>query len=247
MIHSTNAIVLNKRNYGDTSLICNLFSVDYGKFAIISKGAKSIKNLSGAALQPLNYIECIYYYKKNRNIQILKDVSIVNKFYEIEKNYNKTLIALTVIDIINHVSYVENPSKTIFRLVFKTLKYINDAKIDNVNIYYMFFLIQYLIQMGYYPSVDFCFKCNKELKSAHFNYHLGQLCCRECCNTKLIVCSDSLEIMRYLIKTHINNIVSEFKFKHNKFKEIKQLLYQYMLFHIPDIKKSKTININSYG
>ena len=71
MISSTEAIVLNKKNFGDTSLICNLYSKDYGKIAIIAKGAKSLKNPLGAILQPMNYIDCVYYYKSKRSIQII--------------------------------------------------------------------------------------------------------------------------------------------------------------------------------
>ena len=89
MIFSTQALVLNKKNFGDTSVICNLFSVDHGKFAIIAKGARSIKNPMGAILQPLNQIECIYYYKSGRNIQILKVffyLSMKREHYGLVKN-----------------------------------------------------------------------------------------------------------------------------------------------------------------
>ena len=74
MIASTRAIVLNTHQYGDTSLICNLFSEDYGKLSIISKGARTVKNPNRAILQPLNYIELCYYYKAKRNIQFLQDL-----------------------------------------------------------------------------------------------------------------------------------------------------------------------------
>ena len=80
MIASTRAIVLNTHKYGDTSLICNLFSKDYGKLNIISKGACTLKNPNSAILQPMNYIEICYYYKSKRNIQFLKEASINNHF-----------------------------------------------------------------------------------------------------------------------------------------------------------------------
>ena len=127
MIVSTHAIVLNKKNYSDSSLICDLFSKDYGKVTIIAKGAKSIKNPLGALLQPLNYIECIYYYKSGRNIQILKEASIIEKYFYLEKSYTKMTYALTIADIVNHINYVEYPSKIIFRLTKKSLVSINSS------------------------------------------------------------------------------------------------------------------------
>jgi len=122
VIYSTQAFVLNKKKYGDTSLICNLFSSDFGKFSIIAKGARSIKNPLGAILQPLNHIECVYYYKSSRNIQILKEASIVDKYFELENSYTKMNYALTIADMVNHINYVESPSKIIYRL---TKKYLN--------------------------------------------------------------------------------------------------------------------------
>ena len=40
MIFSTNAIVLNYKKFSDTSLICNLYSKDYGKFNIRVNAAR---------------------------------------------------------------------------------------------------------------------------------------------------------------------------------------------------------------
>ena len=82
MISTTQAIVLNTHQYGDTSLICNLFSEDYGKLSVISKGARTLKNSDRATLQPLNYIELCYYYKSKRNIQFLKEASINNHYFK---------------------------------------------------------------------------------------------------------------------------------------------------------------------
>ena len=78
MICSTKAIVLNHKKFSDTSLICNLYSENYGKISIIAKGARSLKNPHGAVLEPLNYIDLIYYYKPKRNIQLFKEASIIN-------------------------------------------------------------------------------------------------------------------------------------------------------------------------
>ena len=88
LLYNTQAIVLNKHNYGDTSLICNLFTLEQGKICIIAKGARSIKNPNSAILQPLNFIQLIYYYKNRRNIQTLKEASILNKHFHIDENYD---------------------------------------------------------------------------------------------------------------------------------------------------------------
>ena len=93
----------------------------------------------GALLQPLNYIECTYYYKSTRNIQTLKEANLINKYYDIEKNYAKMKYALVIIDIINQVSYNEYPSEIIFRLTDKTLSFLNNEDVSNIEILFIFF------------------------------------------------------------------------------------------------------------
>ena len=116
MIYTTDAIVLNSRKYSDSSLICNLYSKDYGKLSIIAKGVRKVKNLNGAILQPLNHINLVYYFKTKRNIQTYKEASIIKKYDDISKNYNKILISSVILDMINYSSIEDNPCDIIFRL-----------------------------------------------------------------------------------------------------------------------------------
>ena len=239
MISSTQAIVLGKRNYGDSSLICNLLSDEYGKLTIIAKGAKSIKNPLGALLQPLNYIDCVYYYKSNRNIQTLKEASLITKFFQIEKKYSKMKYALVIVDIINQISYNEYPSDIIFRLTNKTLNFINDENSDNVEILFIFFQLQYLIYLGYAPSVNMCTICNSKLHDVKFDYSIGQLVCNKCSNSGMELNNKDIQIIKYLMKTHITKIIPNFTFNKNRCTRINEFLFKFLTFHIPDAIKSK--------
>ena len=232
-------IVLSKKNYGDTSLICNLFSSEYGKLTIIAKGAKSIKNPMGALLQPLNYIECTYYYKSTRNIQTLKEANLINKYYEIEKNYAKMKYALVIIDIVNQVSYNEYPSEIIFRLTDKTLSFLNNEDASNIEILFIFFQLQYLIYLGYCPSIKICVTCNKKLEEAVFDHSVGQLTCKKCCLNGFNIDNEEIKILGYLMNTHISKIIQTFSFDRNKCKRINDFLFKFLTYHVPDVIKSK--------
>ena len=61
MIISTHAIVLKTIKFGDSSLICRLFTKDQGKIVIMAKGAWRPKNTAGAILEPMNHIYLNYY------------------------------------------------------------------------------------------------------------------------------------------------------------------------------------------
>ena len=91
MIHQTEAIVLNHHKYGNSSVICNLFTSKYGKINIIAKGARRLKNTHSAVLQPCNNIDLVFFSKKTRKVQTLKEASIITSFISINKDAAVTI------------------------------------------------------------------------------------------------------------------------------------------------------------
>tara|TARA_B100001094_G_scaffold63280_1_gene59195 strand:- start:4623 stop:5357 length:735 start_codon:yes stop_codon:yes gene_type:complete len=238
LIYQSEAIVLNHHKYGNTSLICNLFTEKYGKVNIIAKGARRFKNPNSAILQPCNYIDLIYIFKSTRQIQTLKEASITTSFTKINSNYTKMIYGLTVMDIINKISFHDNPCDIIFRLIKKTLLKFNQTKTENLKLYYIFFQIQLSVYLGYYPSFFHCYKCKKELETGSFNLDIGQLFCLDCSVKKKIdINLEDLKMLKFLMSNHIDCIEKNINL--NSLNKVNALLYKFISFHIPEIRKSK--------
>ena len=245
MIYSTDAIVLNNKKFSDSSLICNLYSKDYGKLSIIAKGVRKVKNLNGAILQPLNHIHLIYYYKSKRNIQTYKEASIVQQYNNIANNYNKIILSSVILDIINYSSIEDNPCDIIFRLINKSLEKINSSNSHNIIYYFIFFNIQLLIYLGYKPLIKKCYNCNKTLNSGSLNHASGQLECSQCTNSKTKLDSHSIQLINQFFNTHIDKLHQLFKLDKPSLNDINKYFFHYILHHIPNMKKSKAyINYN---
>ena len=240
MLHNIQAIVLNNHNYGNSSLICNLFSNTQGKVSIIAKGAKTIKNPNSALLQPLNCVDVIYYHKETRNIQLLKEASLNIKFKNIRDSYKKMVYSLTLIDIINKISFHGGPCEIIFRLTKTTLIKIDEQSDDLIALYYIFFQIQLLIYLGYQPSFFSCYNCHEKIVQGCFNQEAGMVICNKCrVNQKIIIDSDDLAVIEQLMSTHINDI-HHISIKHSEvLNKINFLLYRFILFHLPEVKYCK--------
>tara|TARA_Y100000996_G_scaffold149545_1_gene115147 strand:- start:245 stop:979 length:735 start_codon:yes stop_codon:yes gene_type:complete len=238
LIYQSEAIVLNHHKYGNTSLICNLFTEKYGKVNIIAKGARRFKNPNSAILQPCNYIDLVYIFKPTRQIQTLKEASITTCFTKLNTNYNKMIYGLTIMDIVNKISFHDNPCDIIFRLIKKTLLKFNQTKTENLKLYYIFFQIQLSIYLGYYPSFFQCYKCKKELKQGNFNLEIGQLFCLDCSIKKRKdINFEDLKILKFLMSSHIDDL--EKNIDYNSLNNVNTLLYKFISFHIPEIRKSK--------
>ena len=239
MICTSQAIVLNKKKFSDSSLICNIYSQEYGKVSIIAKGARSIKNPSGATLEPLNHIDLVYYYKPKRSIQLFKEGSIIKKHYSISDSYKKSLYGLVMLDVVNYTSYVESPCNIIFRLINSSLLYIDKCSEDKIIYYYLFFKLQLLIYLGYEPIFNYCSFCDQKIESGVFSEKTGQIVCNKCSSNKKIINNESLLIIKKISKTHIKDLNTINKINEKVLLGIQKYLFKFILYHIPELNGSK--------
>ena len=82
-INKSNAFVLSKLDYGDTSSIASLFTQDYGKLSAIIKGGRNPKSKISLIIDPLNQIEVVFYSKDTRDMQIISSTSLINHYSHI--------------------------------------------------------------------------------------------------------------------------------------------------------------------
>ena len=62
MLIETNAIVLKRIAYSETSIICRMLTENFGKVSVLSKGAWRSKKAFGPILEPPNHVYIQYYH-----------------------------------------------------------------------------------------------------------------------------------------------------------------------------------------
>ena len=139
MILSSKGIILKVFPYSNTSLICNVFTDDYGKLTFIAKGVRKAKNPLLSILQPFNLLEFQYYYKKNRSMQLIKEADIVISFDKLRNQLSTIVMGSAILNIINKIFENEYPNTTVFRLIYKTLNKLSSSNSDN-KIFFLFYM-----------------------------------------------------------------------------------------------------------
>ena len=86
MIKNTNAIVLHRMKYKNSSLIARVFTKDEGKISIIVNGASKQKGNLFGVIEPPNNIQLNYYQKKTGALQICKDAQFLSNHLFIKKS-----------------------------------------------------------------------------------------------------------------------------------------------------------------
>ena len=99
MIVRTDAVVLRTLDYSETSLIVQLFTRQHGRIAVLAKGARRPKSKFGATLQPMAYVQVVYYYKESRGMQTLTEAAYVQRFPHLTTDLGRLTVGLRLVEL----------------------------------------------------------------------------------------------------------------------------------------------------
>jgi DNA repair protein RecO (recombination protein O) len=99
-IVKSEAVVLGKMNYGDTSSIVSLFTEEEGKVSAIVKGARAPNSKYGRIIDPLNHLQVVFYKKESREVQLVSNAEIVNYFPAVKSDLEVLKYAYAIIELV---------------------------------------------------------------------------------------------------------------------------------------------------
>jgi len=89
-IHKTETIILNRRDFRETSIIANFYTRDFGKLSGILKGIKTEPSKFASTLEPFSYNEIIFYRKRNSSLHLISQCDTKDNFDKIRQSIFKT-------------------------------------------------------------------------------------------------------------------------------------------------------------
>ena len=242
MLIATNAIVLKRIPYGDTSVICRVFTEEMGKISILAKGAWRPKNAAGPLLEPINHIHIQFYNKNTRDIQILKDAEFIQQFPVLRNSLGRIILAFAIVEIIDKSTLESNPYPILYRLGWRVLDKLND-KNQNFWIVFAFFLYQFSIRLGFMPNLKNCSKCNKDIIQGSINDYSGELVCSDCIvQSKIKISENSCFFLKQLSDLHLDDL-NTLSLSNSDIIESIRFLESFLLFHIEGFKKVQTMDM----
>ena len=238
-IHKTEAIILNKQNFRQTSLIANFYTRDFGKLSGLMKGAKEDSGKFNSNLDVFSLNEIIFYKKIKSTLHLVSQCDLKRDFRLIKNNLERIKRAFSLVELINILTVQEDKSEEIFDLALACLEQLeNNFDLDKILI---IFKIKLLDFCGFKPHLDSCVSCNnKIIAGARFSLKLGGLLCERCSSKDIksrIVFRGSVASILYIEKNGFDNV---FRLGMNQAikKELNQVLNGFLEFHL-DKKLSK--------
>jgi len=240
-IIKTEAIVLSKMNYGDSSSIASLFTENLGKISVIVKGARSPKSNYGKIVDPLNYLAVVLYKKESREIQLLSQADIVEHYPNIKNDLSKLGYAYGVVELVKNLLADHEVNKKIFKGMVKILSRLNSGEEKSEITFGRFFMFL-LKETGYEIQIDSCALCGKQKfdGDVFYNFEKG-LICGECKKTVVDNYDINLELLRYLNCLKTNE--SAETFSNLILRKAIVFMENHLKYHVPDFKGISSLKL----
>ena len=153
MVQKSLAIVLNRFSYGESSIITKCFLKDYGKISFIVHGAKNKKNFKNSYFQPGNYLELLFYYRPNRNLQTVSKATFQNQWVSIQKDFMKISYVMAIIELVEKCTSDLDKNEDLFNELINAISLIENKR-NQMNLVFWNFQYQLLRVLGFKPDFN---------------------------------------------------------------------------------------------
>jgi len=251
MIEKADAVILSSKKYRETSKILTLYTKEFGRLNMIAKGSRVKNNKFGGSLEPLSHVSIVFYNYPQRDYQYITQSSINNYYKNIHNDINKTMIAMSISEIIYNTMHPNDPNHSIFKLLVDTFDALESEEKDFLK-YLVYFQIHYAHHLGYKPDFSSCILCGTDIEnkymddSIYFNIDKGSFICKECSKKTVVVLKKS----SYGTGKIINKFCSVNAIKLNSISvpsslinEIFSIFHLYLKNHVPGMKDLKSLDL----
>jgi DNA repair protein RecO (recombination protein O) len=121
VIVRTDAVVLRAFDYGETSQIVTLYTRQHGRVGVLARGSRRPKSRFGSTLQPLAYVQVVYYHRPHRELQTLKEASHIERLTTITGDVARLTAGFRIVELVRGLTESEDPNPLLFTLLLRAL------------------------------------------------------------------------------------------------------------------------------
>src|SRR5688572_1364731 len=151
MLHSTRGIVLKSVKYSETSVISTVYTRKFGRQTYMINGVRSVKSRNRQTLvQPLTLLEMVVYYRSNKNIQRIKEISFHHLFTSLPFNIIKSSQGLFLSEVMMKVLREEEKDEIIYDFLENEIIRLDELEKPDPD-FQLIFLTRFAEHFGFGP------------------------------------------------------------------------------------------------
>jgi len=242
-IIKTEAIVLRKFNFGDSSRIAQFFTRDYGRISAMLKGARSPKSKIGQMIDTPNLLQLILYKKETREVQFISEVDLIKHFSKIKDDYEKLKYASAIIELLTTLMLENEHNKKLFEGTVRILTLLDTTNENPVFLFTKYFFF-FLKEIGYEFQIRHCNICGRELTekdSVSYNFENG-LICKECRKDRLTNYDFSEELFNLILC--LNSKDNKVSYREEDLNVVIKILEKFLTYNVHEFTGIKSLKLN---
>ncbi|MGZ3757796.1 MAG: DNA repair protein RecO [Mucilaginibacter sp.] len=153
MLHKTRGIVFKTTDYGESSVIVQIFTEKFGLQSYLVNAVKKTKaKISSNMLQPLHLLDMVVYHKNTGNVQRIAELKNSPVLQTIPYDVIKSCIAIFLNEVLYKAIRQQSADEHLFDFLFSAIEWLDHqtASIANFHLVFLTWLTRYL---GFYPDV----------------------------------------------------------------------------------------------
>ncbi|MCM8797541.1 MAG: DNA repair protein RecO [Candidatus Omnitrophica bacterium] len=241
-IYKTEAIVLNRREFRETSLIVDFFTRDFGKMTGIVKGVRAEPDKFASNFESFSCNEIIFYRKRSSFLHLIAQADKINNFDGLKQDIDKISLASCMLELIDATMAQEDKNEEVFSLLNTCLKELEVATYPEKIV--TIFKIKILALSGFKPHFDSCVSCSTRiLGESKFSLSLGGLLCPRCSKKDRTARSIFRGTVASILHIEKNDFSTNLKLGMNPQirRELEAILNAFLNFHLGKELKSEKI------
>lgn len=152
MLHKTRGIVFKTTDYGESSVIVQVFTEKFGMQSYIINGVKKPRaRISGNMLQALHLLDMVVYHKNTGQVQRIAELKNYPVLQSIPYDVIKSSIALFLNEVLYKAIKQQSADDNIFDFVFNSVQWL-DNQTDSIANFHLVFLTRLTRYLGFYPD-----------------------------------------------------------------------------------------------
>ncbi|KPK42476.1 MAG: hypothetical protein AMJ78_02400 [Omnitrophica WOR_2 bacterium SM23_29] len=239
-IQTTEALVLNRRDFRETSVLATFYSKDFGKVKGILKGIRSEKHRYGSSAELFSLNKIVFYEKSRGEFNNITQCDLIDGFFGIRKCLSAIAYANYIVELVDAMTEPDEKNIRVYELLHKSLRLL--SKGEEPNRITRIFELKFLCFLGFAPMLNSCIHCNAPVsEKARFSLLRRGMLCERCLKedpNARAVSKGTVQTLRHLENAKLDSL-SKFKITKSIESELSVLIEELLESHLEKPLKSK--------
>src|SRR6201995_5876389 len=153
MLHKTRGIVFKTTDYGESSVIVQVFTEKFGLQSYIINAVKKPKaKISRNMLQPLHLLDMVVYHKNTGSVQRVAELKNSPVLQTIPYDVIKSSIAIFLNEVLYKAVRQQSADENLFGFVFNAIEWLDHQEEGLAN-FHLLFLVRLTRYLGFHPDL----------------------------------------------------------------------------------------------